>query len=66
MVYHVFDANKLAVNEMVDALPIPDEEFREKLKNLPPTLRIPLEIYTAANLCKWDNERTRRVLDANS
>ena len=66
MVYHVFDANKLAVNEMVDALPIPDEEFRGKLKNLPPTLRIPLEIYTAANLCKWDNERTRRVLDANS
>ncbi|MCR5454203.1 MAG: SDR family oxidoreductase, partial [Bacteroidales bacterium] len=62
-VYHVFDANKVAVNEIVDAQKVSDAEFLQRVRQLPLRQRIFMEYFSAANLCEWDNKWSNSVLE---
>ncbi|MBO7463705.1 MAG: amino acid adenylation domain-containing protein [Bacteroidales bacterium] len=61
-VFHVFDTRKVAINEIVAAHAIPDEDFRQLIQKLPLQQRIPLSYFSAANHCDWNNDFTVRVL----
>jgi len=61
-VFHVFDTRKVAINEIVAARAIPDEDFRQLIQELPLQQRIPLSYFSAANHCDWNNDFTVKVL----
>lgn len=61
-VFHVFDTRKVAINEIVAARAIPDEDFRQLIQKLPLQQRIPLSYFSAANHCDWNNDFTVKVL----
>ncbi|MBO7566908.1 MAG: SDR family oxidoreductase, partial [Bacteroidales bacterium] len=61
-VFHVFDPRKVAINEIVAASAIPDEDFRQLIQKLPLQQRIPLSYFSAANHCDWNNDFTVKVL----
>lgn len=61
-VFHVFDTRKVAINEIVAAHAIPDEDFRQLIQKLPLQQRIPLSYFPAANHCDWNNDFTVKVL----
>ncbi|MBO7440195.1 MAG: hypothetical protein J6U21_11025, partial [Bacteroidales bacterium] len=61
-VFHVFDTRKVAINEIVAAHAIPDEDFRQLIQKLPLQQRIPLSYFSAANHCDWNNDFTVKVL----
>ncbi len=61
-VFHVFDTRKVAINEIVEARAIPDEDFRRLIQKLPLQQRIPLSYFSAANHCDWNNDFTAKVL----
>ncbi|MBP5682605.1 MAG: amino acid adenylation domain-containing protein [Bacteroidales bacterium] len=61
-VFHVFNPQKVAVNEIVAARAIPDEDFRRLIQDLPLQQRIPLSYFSAANHCDWNNDFTVKVL----
>ncbi|MBR4273450.1 MAG: amino acid adenylation domain-containing protein [Bacteroidales bacterium] len=63
-VFHVFDPRKVAINEIVAARAIPDEEFRQLIQKLPLQQRIPLSYFSAANHCDWNNDFTVKVLSS--
>lgn len=61
-VFHVFDPRKVAINEIVAASAIPDEDFRQLIQKLPLQQRIPFAYFSAANHCDWNNDFTAKVL----
>ncbi|MBQ5576496.1 MAG: hypothetical protein IIT37_10665, partial [Bacteroidales bacterium] len=61
-VFHVFNPRKVAINEIVEARAIPDEDFRQLIQKLPLQQRIPLSYFSAANHCDWNNDFTAKVL----
>ena len=61
-VFHVFDTRKVAINEIVAARAIPDEEFRRLIQKLPLPQRVPLSYFSAVNHCEWNNDFTVEVL----
>ena len=61
-VFHVYNPKKVAINEIVAARAIPDEEFRQLIQKLPLQQRIPLSYFSAANHCDWNNDFTAKVL----
>lgn len=61
-VFHVFNPRKVAVNEIVAARAIPDEDFQQLIQKLPLQQRIPLSYFSAANHCDWNNDFTVKVL----
>lgn len=61
-VFHVFNPQKVAVNEIVAACAIPDEDFRRLIQKLPLPQRVPLSYFSAVNHCEWNNDFTVKVL----
>ncbi|MCR5455340.1 MAG: SDR family oxidoreductase, partial [Bacteroidales bacterium] len=62
-VYHVFDDNKVSVDEIVDAQKVSDAEFLQMVQQLPLRQRIFMEYFSAANFCEWDNKWSNSVLE---
>ena len=61
-VFHVYNPKKVAINEIVAARAIPDEDFRRLIQDLPLQQRIPFTYFSAANHCNWNNDFTVKVL----
>ncbi len=61
-VFHVFNPQKVAVNEIVAARAIPDEDFRQLIQKLPLPQRVSLSYFSAVNHCEWNNDFTVKVL----